>query len=1147
MKGKQIVFICGILALFSLLCFYSSTAYAEKNHAVSGKNYILPDNSDYMLSDGSPTETFFYGAKSMGTLQITGALEKKTTYNGFTAYGVNGTVSIHYAYDGRYQCVDVDRWYVDDDGTGKVNSYGLGFMLGVGHGCIIIEKSSDGKMWEKTKDPILNYFTGKKSVSESLVYSIPESEIKNGCYYRVLVAYRFSRRTGDGFWWIGDRHEYKKCIELYSFYVCSEKNYITVRDIGNGSNLIDQASTEAGFMVCKNGSQATVTVNGSKKECKDYDFFVEPGEYRISITTRLGSGYKYNITVTNGSDFTPLTQKIYVSDKDKGFLLSKKVSYVAFGSQLTSLFLATPKGTEIKQNDSKYGIKGKSISLYLKLNQEPKSLGAGWVISDDTWGSRKNEQVCGVDTGTVGKGALIIQTSSDGKNWRNIDKGRYEKGLYTTDYASYYGKDENVLIYTPSGQDVINGVYIRVLFAYQLNHVINKQYRDYVEVYEFYLCSDDLGAITFHNLSVANTLAETYADMDQNTVEVYKQAETLEDGSYTVTGFQIDKKLNPTVRYTIRRDGAAVNGTQNKYDKSGKYDITLISAVGSTRELTIYVDRKTPEEAMQQYFGEGFIIGKRIFSEGEYPVYESGKFSYHVSELDRNVLPLYGQITNLFTGSVITVEKSAEEKTGIISEPGEYQAVFATDEKAFTGELTGDARVFTFRFRAIAQGTAPGPRVNRKLLDEYSHSGVVDCNPVYYGLTYSSAGKGNITLAFGTKEEAVEYAYNYEKGTVEKQENGEYRYTGSFLVGQKTKFDSTWNLTDAVNYFAEAAVQKQYFDMTDEFTYLSMKAELLEKHPNLRQMELERSIIVFAEDQKEELTDLDALPLLNDKPYAYLDLETGEVERGFSSFEFLSDQYGGIDSKSVTITDSEGGRHSIRYAESVGQQLLADNCPSGIVTVREETMYGDFAEYPAVYIAPGDNTTALTLTCKQGEESKTGVYSSLNDGLEIIADSFAITGLNDPLDPYALVIIKHKQYEAAYTAKDVPGIVWTDPGKYSITCINRMGYGYMVLLTIEGTEGATIDETTTMNPLDPDYAMPYQSWQLPSVNTNDGLGTITAKPQEQKNRDNTILIVVGVLAGLGIIVGVILFIYRRNRLFSRMSDIMKREEKEKHE
>ena len=1050
---------CGILGMCLLLFLCAGFAVAER-FSVNPVGYVLPENSDYNFSGASPVTKFFYGSSCVGKFYIEGTIEKQTTYKDIIAFGATGALSIHYDYTGTFRSTPEEEWHLVGDDIKKFRGYDAGLFQNMAKGCIMIESSPDGKKWQKVIEPIRDYFASNKISAQSLILKIPEIDYRNGMYYRVVVAYKFARRVKDGFLW-NDEYENKKCVETYEFYVASEKNDITIRDLWNRSTLKNKASTSNGFMICKNGSQGSVFVND--KECGDFDYFAEPGEYHIRIVTRLKKQYDVYITVIKGITLSPALQtKTYVSKKDNGFPLMTQVQKPVFGTQLTSLSLAVQNGCAINRRGNDYGITGSMVSLYLKLNQNGNSLGNGWKLSDDSWGKNKNQLVCGVETGQVGRGALIIQTSSNGMNWRNVDKGRYEKGLYTTDYASHYGINENVLIYKPSGQDVINGVHIRVFFAYQVFLESKREYRDYVEMYLFYLCSDELGAVTFHNLSVNKTVEEMTANADQATATVYKQAESLNDGDYTVTGFQIDKKQNPTVGHTVILNGKDLGKSISKFDKTGKYDIILTSAVGSTRKLSLYVDRMTPLEAMALYFGDGFLSGKRIFSEEEYPVYEGGKLAYYVARVDDNVLPLYGQITNLATGSVITVEQNRDEKVGIISEPGMYKAVFSTSEKVFTGQLTGDARVFTFNFSVIPQGTAPGPVINKRLLEEYAHSTMTDCNPVYYGLTYSSAAGGNITLAFATKEAAVEYAYNYEKGTVEQMEDGGYRYNGSFDVKKKVKYNSAWDLTDAVNSFAEEAVNKSYFDFSDESTYLTLPQEAIDRHSNLRKLELSRSVTIFANGQKEQLTDIDALPLLNDKSYAYIDPESGEITRGVNSFQFVTDQYGGIDSKTISITDSEGGQHSIQYSESVGQQLLKDNCPSGIVTIREETMYGDFAEYTALYIAPDDNRTGMTLVYSQDYAYKTVVYTKADHDTHIVADAFRIAELNDTLDPYAFVIVKHELEEEAFTAKESIDKKWSEPGNYSITCMNRMGYGFTVHVTVEKPKTSSAAALTTV-------------------------------------------------------------------------------------
>ena len=388
-----------------------------------------------------------------------------------------------------------------------------------------------------------------------------------------------------------------------------------------------------------------------------------------------------------------------------------------------------------------------------------------------------------------------------------------------------------------------------------------------------YLCSNELGAVTFHNLSVANNLKETLGLDNEIDVEVYKKAETLISGSGTVAGFSIDTSLNPTVKYTITRNGASVSKSRNnRYTATGKYEIRLESAVGSVETITLYVDPQSNESALNHYFGQGFITedSKRIYSEGEYPVYEGGLTTLYIEPNKAGYLPLYGTVTNQSTGNSFNINAGNTAVNKIIEEPGQYVATFTTQPTADGNALPGDYRVFTFRFEVIAKGTAPGPVVNKESLYEYAKTTATDSYPKFYGLTYPSAAAGNITLAFATKEAAADYAYNYEKGTVEEQADGSYRYTGSFLFSQKEKYDSAWDLTDAMYYFAEQAVQELQFDLSDQFTYLTLSDDTINNTNNLRTLELRKSVTIFGDEQRELLCSIDALPIISPKPYAYL-------------------------------------------------------------------------------------------------------------------------------------------------------------------------------------------------------------------------------------------------------------------------------------
>lgn len=1058
-----IVMVCSILFSLSML------AYAV-SYQPDGKIYELPEDADYSTSGHSEAKSFSYGRSSMGELCLSGTISEEAAYNGRIAYSTSGPVTFGYQYDGAFHTDNKDAWNIYSDGGKTVN--GIEVPKKVKSGAIIIQKSVDGVNWENAADPINDFFFTSTNGNTNL-YTASEEEIMNGMYYRITVAYTMTRLTSTGtFAWIipTEEYEYKECVEVYEYYIESNKNYITINDMVSRAELGSNASTNNGFYIQKNGSTDTVSVRRvgeSSVTAKNFDYFIKPGTYKIEVTTTLGKKHSYTITVSQGLAFTAISPIVYESERDDGFLAENPISGNAvFGSpSLTTLLLARTSGatvsTSTRYDYDAYGVTGQSVSLFIKLKKSGDNIGNGWSLEYDDWGKKEKEKINGIMTGEIGKGALIIQTSSDGRTWSNVDMGRYADGLYTTNFATHYDTNENVLIYTPSGTDVINGVYIRVYFAYQLHNEDEKEYADYIEEYAFYLCSNELNAVTIHNLSAEESgmVEELLGDADENTIQLYKTAETMLSGACTTTGFRVDKSLNPTATYTVKRNGVSVAvPTHNTFTQTGKYEICVTSAVGDKKEIVIYVDRNSDEEAMALYFGNGFLSGKRIFAEGEYPVYEGGEVKYNVAGVPNSFLPVSGTIKNLTTDTEITIEDTRVAKSGTITEAGSYEAVFTTNSGYADDDASGDTRVFIFRFTIIANGTAPGPVVNQESLAEYSHLTITDSAPLYYGLTYQSASKGYITLAFATREDALNYAYNYEKGMVEQQSDGSYRYSGPFYISsQKLRYDSNWDLTEAVNNYAQQAVQECYFNMSDKFTYLTLSPEILERTKNLRTLELNNSIVVFADGQKELLTNTGCLPIINDKPYSYLNPYNGAVDDGENCFMFVTDQYGGIDSSSVVVTDSTGTEHTIQYSRSVGQQLETAGCPSGIITITETTKYGDSVSYQAIYIAPDDNQTEITLTCYSGNEAETTTFTADDAGETVTVHSFSIANISDSLDPCALVIVRDGlRPDFAYSVGDDVNQIWSDPGDYTITCVNRLGYGYTINVRVEESDNAVI-------------------------------------------------------------------------------------------
>ena len=1052
--------------------------------------YQSKDNETHSTQKQYRVDRFIYAKSPIGKLTLNGSASQEEPFEGYPTYSVNDKFVIGYSYNGSYLNNDKEQWNLESD-SGK-SAAGITLSHKIEKGTIIIQKSNNHYNWVDVIEPINDFFVAKK-LDRSNLYTVTKEELKEGTFFRVILAYEMTRKVGTEKRWgpIPDKPIYESvyCTEVYQFYVCYEKDQIQFRELLTKKAIASGEAVKSGFIIDKNGSSNKVTVKHNGKDeviSGNITTVTEIGDYTIIVTNALGKTFTYNIQVTEGLTSASVSPTIYENQKKDKYTEDNRVSggKPSFGLKPRTV-LSIAHNSEIPVVSSKYksrdafGVNGSSVYLLLHLQQTQYS---SWELVPDKWGKKSSELVDGVEVGApVNTGALIVQTSSNGVNWKNEDLSRYSNGLYTTDFETHYGNAGDVMIYAPSGTAILNGLYVRVIYAYEIANKEAKKDLRCIEKYEFYLCSDNLDAVSFHNLSATEQLKEICEDYDDATSEVYQNAETMLSGSYTVTGFSIDTKLNPTVKFTVKKDGTEIATPSNReFKETGRYDIELTSAVGSKKNVTLYVDRMGTDEELAYYFGDCFIDGKRIYSEGKYAVYEGGVSSYNIKEIDDNHLPLGGYIKNTTTGEEIRVDFSRDAKTGVLTTPGRYEAVLTTSENE---SIAGDRRIITFRFELIANGTAPGPVVNQKSLAAYGNSTISDSYPIFYALTYQSAATGYITLAFANKEDALDYAYNFEKGMVEQQKDGTYRYTGSLYVTTKEKYDSTWDLTDALYYFAEQAVQIKYFDLSDEFTVLTLPETVIKDTENLRTLELSKSVTIFAPEEMSKLTNLDTLPIINAKPYSYLNPgRAGVVDSGFTDFEFVKDKYG-CDSYKVTITDCEGKEYNIDYNTGVGHQLDELQCPSGIVTITEETIYGDQASYQAVYIAPGENTASISLTLYQGDNQEQKTFSQQNAGEEVTTEAFSLSQISDPLDPFCLVIVSDSKTESPFSSDNVGKEIWAKPGCYKIKVINRLGSHYEIPVVIRESDFAAISFTGEGTEETQDLLTSYgaQHVKLPSI------------------------------------------------------------------
>ena len=851
--------------------------------------------------------------------------------------------------------------------------------------------------------------------------------------------------------------------------------YVSFRDIDTGKVPSDQSRFEEGFTVNNTGERFTVSVskdNGEYKNVKHNDTFTEAGKYVFTISSEMNDKYTRTVTVNKGIKTKSLLPLVY-ENGPKG-TYSDEGSYVngmtSFGKRsLSSLKIGQHSDVDIARSSKNgvkaFGVKGDAVGIYMNV----QSPGSNYSFMEDEWGQKEKQLVMDTHLGVVRTGVLLIQKSNDGGKWRGVGEDCYADGLNLSDFGKNYADNGDMLIYRPDGKEIQHGIYLRITFAYNIMNNSSEKGNRCVEIYKFYLCSDELGAVTFHNLTLDDKDFSKFTsgdDIEYEAETILNNAETLVSGSSTVTGFEVDDSMNPTVTLNVKKDGRdVVIPEDKKITGTGKYDITLTSAVGSKKTLTIYVDRRSDKDVINEYFN-GFITGKRIYSEGKYPTFEGGEFEnfatkYCLKKQDQRFRSVKGTIKNITTGTEIVLSQNNVEQSEVLTEPGTYLAEFTT--RPDDEDCPGDYRKISFHFIILEHGTAPGPVKNKETLCEYAKTNVSDYYPMYYGVT-EKVNNVDITVAFASFEDAENFAVELESQKAEKLNDGTYKYEDEKKDVQKIVYSDNKSLTEAINSFAKQRVQNIFFDLTKEMTYQTLNDIEIESADDLRKKKFKRSVIIAGEGQRIKLGEkgVYSYPLISSKPYQYMNESKDDFTVGANDFQFVKDK-NGYDSKSFEITDANGKTFTPGYNTNIGEFLQKNGCKTGIVHITEKTCYGDANTYDAIFIAEGENTAQLSINYSNDGKEETVTANQSNFGnINIDTDYFTVADLIDEFDPYGIVRITNlsdKKFNAGkpiYYVEDVlhngVGDTFATKGQYEVSVINRLGYSYSVNINVSGNK-----------------------------------------------------------------------------------------------
>lgn len=184
-----------------------------------GKVYEFDKNDDYDISESDKSSSTDK-VETYGEFSILGNIGNVSEKNGVPAYEVtSGNLDLYYTYSDALLKAEEKKWHLVADKGKKLDGNKLDKKIL--KGAIIIQTSKDRKNWTDIKC-LTNAFDDEPVRTETL-YKTTDVQILNGCYYRIIVAYKtekLEKIKKIAFVPVKD-YEYKKTAEVYEFYAYS--------------------------------------------------------------------------------------------------------------------------------------------------------------------------------------------------------------------------------------------------------------------------------------------------------------------------------------------------------------------------------------------------------------------------------------------------------------------------------------------------------------------------------------------------------------------------------------------------------------------------------------------------------------------------------------------------------------------------------------------------------------------------------------------------------------------------------------------------------------------------------------------------------------------------------------------------------------
>ena len=312
-----------IIALTSFLLlqvsFFPCTAKAaEKDMDMAGKFYEFERKSEYEISSSEAVGSTENNS-TLGVFFISGDITKTSSEDDIPTYEIadNAQIALCYRYNDSMLAAPAEEWHLTEEDKKSVD--GISLDEKINNGVIILQTSLDRKKW--TVNQIYADMVQPSEGSElEKTFMSNDIQLINGCYYRIIVAYKMERKGESTKILFIDKpnYEYKKYAEVYEFYAgykkpetlgtaANEKRYSLGILVNTGkSNGYSGANKIAGDDLHYGWELGNFFVSGYTEKTEDQVFLKNVGD-KITLWFNL----KQDIDELNGSSELKI-----IEDKD---------------------------------------------------------------------------------------------------------------------------------------------------------------------------------------------------------------------------------------------------------------------------------------------------------------------------------------------------------------------------------------------------------------------------------------------------------------------------------------------------------------------------------------------------------------------------------------------------------------------------------------------------------------------------------------------------------------------------------------------------------------------------------------------------------------------------------------------------------------